>query len=275
MADISWGASFGSQLLAEISLLEANARQQNVSNVDNAIECQMNITANDSFNGNVCLSLPKCETSENGRKTETPLFRSPINASASILLNGNFSTSETSGIKFDKSTSFGKKRDQSIVIQQSFSNASISVSLDGNKISSDPSVLNKETSTNFEKNSSIKPTTSQSPLSCSTPVASLVFNFRRASLRSGSSLKFKLENWQLPDAVVKKYSEKKITDLFPWQVECLLTGKVLNGGNLIYSAPTSSGKTLVSELLMLKTVFERKKKGNIKTNSLVLNIHDD
>ena len=265
MADISWGASFGSQLLAEISLLEANARQQNVNNVDNGMECQqVNIPASDSFNGNVMASLPKCETSENRRKTDTPLFRSPINASAaSILLNGNFSSSEMSAIKFDKSTSFGKKKDQSIVIHQSFSNASISMSLNGNIMSSDPSGLKMETSTNFGKNSNLKPTPSQSPLSCSTPVASLVFNFRRASLRSGSSLKLKLENWQLPDAVVKKYSEKKITDLFPWQVECLLTGKVLNGGNLIYSAPTSSGKTLVSELLMLKTVFERKKKGKV------------
>lgn len=268
MADISWGASFGSQLLAEISLLEANARQQNINNVDNSVECQVktsSLSASDSFNGNLCSDPPvlQSDTSENQRRKtdDATTFRSPNNASTSILLNGNFSISETSGIKFDTSASF-QNRKKSNVNQSFINNASISISLNGNILSSDPSTAHQiETSTNIGKNSNIKATSTQSPLSCSTPVASLIFNFRRASLRSGSASKLLLENWQLPEAVVKKYSEKKITNLFPWQVECLLTGNVLNGGNLIYSAPTSSGKTLVSELLMLKTVFERKKKG--------------
>ena len=68
--------------------------------------------------------------------------------------------------------------------------------------------------------------------------------------------------WGLPDTVVDQYKEKGITKMFSWQAECLLTneGKPLQGGNLVYSAPTSAGKTLVAEMLMMKRVFETGKK---------------
>ncbi|ENN73477.1 hypothetical protein YQE_09902, partial [Dendroctonus ponderosae] len=49
--------------------------------------------------------------------------------------------------------------------------------------------------------------------------------------------------------------------MFQWQFECLNNPKVLHGSsNLIYSAPTSAGKTLIAEILALKTIFDRKKK---------------
>lgn len=49
--------------------------------------------------------------------------------------------------------------------------------------------------------------------------------------------------------------------MFPWQVECLNNPKVLKEHrNLLYSAPTSAGKTLVAEILSIKTILERRKK---------------
>ncbi|XP_050343845.1 DNA polymerase theta isoform X1 [Nymphalis io] len=49
--------------------------------------------------------------------------------------------------------------------------------------------------------------------------------------------------------------------MFDWQVDCLANPKVLSDcRNLLYSAPTSAGKTLVAEILTIKTVLERQKK---------------
>ncbi|XP_053712085.1 DNA polymerase theta-like isoform X2 [Synchiropus splendidus] len=72
--------------------------------------------------------------------------------------------------------------------------------------------------------------------------------------------KLLLSNWGLPSPVFECYRKHKVTHMFEWQAQCLAVGKVLQGGNLVYSAPTSAGKTLVSELLMLKRVLETKRK---------------
>ncbi|XP_035703456.1 DNA polymerase theta isoform X2 [Folsomia candida] len=72
--------------------------------------------------------------------------------------------------------------------------------------------------------------------------------------------KLLLTSWGLPPSVVHKYGSKGVTSLFPWQLECLANAEVLGGKNLLYSAPTSAGKTLVAEILMIKRVLELGKK---------------
>uniref|UniRef100_A0A8K9V0B5 DNA polymerase theta n=1 Tax=Oncorhynchus mykiss TaxID=8022 RepID=A0A8K9V0B5_ONCMY len=69
-----------------------------------------------------------------------------------------------------------------------------------------------------------------------------------------------LSSWGLPAAVLERYRRHGVSSMFPWQAQCLSLGRVLQGHNLVYSAPTSAGKTLVAELLMLKRVLETRRK---------------
>ena len=72
--------------------------------------------------------------------------------------------------------------------------------------------------------------------------------------------KNQLEYWGIPKSVSDAYAQEGITELYPWQIECLEQDSVLNGQNLVYSAPTSSGKSLVSEILMLRKILSTKKR---------------
>ncbi|XP_072765090.1 DNA polymerase theta isoform X2 [Anoplolepis gracilipes] len=58
-----------------------------------------------------------------------------------------------------------------------------------------------------------------------------------------------------------KYIARGVDCMFTWQMECLSNDQVMQERkNLVYSAPTSAGKTLVAEILLIKTILERKKK---------------
>ena len=60
--------------------------------------------------------------------------------------------------------------------------------------------------------------------------------------------------WQLPVHIVQGYARNGVRRMYEWQLECLSVPGVLNGENLVYCAPTSGGKTLVAELLMIRRV---------------------
>ena len=60
----------------------------------------------------------------------------------------------------------------------------------------------------------------------------------------------------LPQDIVKQYlSLGKSQALFGWQSECLRSPGVLNGKSIVYCAPTSAGKSLVAEILMLRRIM--------------------
>ena len=70
-----------------------------------------------------------------------------------------------------------------------------------------------------------------------------------------------LSKWNLPQKVLMQYSALGIKAMFPWQAQCLsLPGVLERRCSLVYSAPTSAGKTLVAELLVVKCLFETRKK---------------
>ncbi|XP_062427659.1 DNA polymerase theta [Rhea pennata] len=84
--------------------------------------------------------------------------------------------------------------------------------------------------------------------------------YQKVNIPEDQADKLLLANWGLPKAVLEKYHSLGVVQMFEWQAECLMLGQVLEGKNLVYSAPTSAGKTLVAELLILKRVLETRKK---------------
>ncbi len=65
-----------------------------------------------------------------------------------------------------------------------------------------------------------------------------------------------LKKYDFPGEVIRIFSEKRITDLFPPQAAAIEKG-ILEGKNLLLSVPTAAGKTLIAELCMLKAILEK------------------
>lgn len=63
----------------------------------------------------------------------------------------------------------------------------------------------------------------------------------------------------LPPQLVNNFASMGIGAIYPWQKQCLLGPGLLDGEkNLVYSAPTGGGKSLVADLLTLKLVIRDK-----------------
>ena len=62
--------------------------------------------------------------------------------------------------------------------------------------------------------------------------------------------------YSLPPSLVRNFASLGIKSIYPWQSECLLRSGALAGNqNLVYTAPTGGGKSLVADILMLKKVI--------------------
>lgn len=61
----------------------------------------------------------------------------------------------------------------------------------------------------------------------------------------------------LPEALIKNFTSLGVKSIYPWQSACLRGSGLLTGEkNLVYTAPTGGGKSLVADVLMLKRIVE-------------------
>ncbi|KAI9698174.1 MAG: hypothetical protein M1836_004176 [Candelina mexicana] len=68
----------------------------------------------------------------------------------------------------------------------------------------------------------------------------------------------------LPQSLIRNFASLGINSIYPWQSSCLLGRGLLTGEkNLVYTAPTGGGKSLVADVLMLKRVIDNPGKKSI------------
>eukprot|EP01133_Synstelium_polycarpum_P010899 gene10899-12704_t len=83
-----------------------------------------------------------------------------------------------------------------------------------------------------------------------------------ARIKVTNDLEYNIVNvFDMKPPVAMIYKERNITSFYDWQRECLVNKSLLvDRNNLIYSLPTSGGKTLVAEIILLRTVLKYRKK---------------
>lgn len=70
---------------------------------------------------------------------------------------------------------------------------------------------------------------------------------------AASHMPLEIGAW-VPEAVAEAYRSSGLTHIFVWQAECLALRCFEDGVNLLVSAPTSAGKTLLAEILLFRLV---------------------
>lgn len=68
----------------------------------------------------------------------------------------------------------------------------------------------------------------------------------------------------LPSRLVENFEACGVRSIYPWQSSCLLGRGLLTGEqNLVYTAPTGGGKSLVADVLLLKNIIQNPAKKSI------------
>lgn len=70
----------------------------------------------------------------------------------------------------------------------------------------------------------------------------------------------KIKDLDLPQVIKDFYVNSEITDLYPPQASAIDAG-LLSGKNIVAAIPTASGKTLLAEFAMLKSILDETKRG--------------
>lgn len=79
----------------------------------------------------------------------------------------------------------------------------------------------------------------------------------QSTANSNPLLSLQHPKYGLPPAIVANFQAVGIHSIYPWQASCLLgRGHLTAEKNLLYTAPTGGGKSLVADVLMLKRVIE-------------------
>lgn len=69
----------------------------------------------------------------------------------------------------------------------------------------------------------------------------------------------KLLKYGIPESIIKTWEENQGEKLLPLQSLAVTRFGLLEGENLIISAPTSSGKTFCGEMAAISSIYKRKK----------------
>lgn len=78
-----------------------------------------------------------------------------------------------------------------------------------------------------------------------------------SSSTSNPLLSLQHPKYGLPPALVANFQAVGIHSIYPWQASCLLgRGHLTAEKNLLYTAPTGGGKSLVADVLMLRRVID-------------------
>ncbi|KAI4247717.1 MAG: hypothetical protein L6R40_001303 [Gallowayella cf. fulva] len=143
--------------------------------------------------------------------------------------------------------SSAEPRNESVVAAPSFRKASILLSSERRPLPQEPDRLTASTISNVND-----PTIKAGHETISSP---------HVPWKPSSSLNPFLElshsRYGLSETLVRNFASLGIKYIYPWQSSCLLGRGLLTGEkNLVYTAPTGGGKSLVADVLMLKKVVE-------------------